>query len=163
MSESIRVGMSEIVVAKAPKVLVTLGLGSCVAVCIYDFFLKVGGMAHIMLPDSSLSSDNAVTNRGKFADTAIPDLVEALQREGALKERMVVKIAGGAQMFSFNGPNNQIQIGMRNVAAVEKILAEMGLKITNRSVGGNVGRSVFMDLETGGVTIRMLNSPEIIL
>lgn len=163
MSESIRVGMSEIVVAKAPKVLVTLGLGSCVAVCIYDFFFKVGGMAHIMLPDSSLSSDNAVTNRGKFADTAIPDLVEALQREGALKERMVVKIAGGAQMFSFNGLNNQIQIGVRNVAAVEKILAEMGLKITNRSVGGNVGRSVFMDLETGGVKIRMLNSPEIIL
>lgn len=163
MPEPIRVGMSEIVVARAPKVLVTLGLGSCVAVCVYDFFLKVGGMAHIMLPDSSLSGANALTNRGKFADTAIPDLIEAMQREGAMKERMVVKIAGGAQMFSFNGLNNQIQIGARNVAAVEKIIAEMGLKITNRSVGGNVGRSVLMDLETGNVTIKMLNSPDIIL
>ncbi|NLC54184.1 MAG: chemotaxis protein CheD [Firmicutes bacterium] len=166
MSEAIRVGMSEIVVAKAPKVLVTLGLGSCVAVCIYDFFLKAGGMAHIMLPDSSLSSgsrDKVVTNRGKFADTAIPDLFEALRQEGALKERMVVKIAGGAQMFAFSDVNNTLQIGARNIEAVEKILAEMGLKITNRSVGGNVGRSVYMDLETGGVRIKMLNSPEIIL
>lgn len=163
MSEPIRVGMSEIVVAKAPNVLVTLGLGSCVAVCIYDFFLKVGGMAHIMLPDSSLSSPNAVTNRGKFADTAVPDLFNMLLQKGAAKEWLVVKIAGGAQMFSFNGLNDQIQIGARNVAAVEKALAELGLTITNRSVGGNVGRSVFMDLETGSVRIKMLNSPEIIL
>ena len=86
-----------------------------------------------------------------------------LLQKGAAKERLVVKIAGGAQMFSFNGLNDQIQIGARNVAAVEKALAELGLTITNRSVGGNVGRSVFMDLETGSVRIKMLNSPEIIL
>lgn len=163
MSESIRVGMSQIVIAKAPDVLVTLGLGSCVAVCMYDFFLKVGGMAHIMLPDSTLITTEETVNRGKYADTAIPDLLDGLRERGALKERIVVKIAGGAQMFSFNGVENQMQIGARNIMAVEKTLAALGMKITNRSVGGNVGRSVFMDLETGGVRVRMLNSPEIIL
>ena len=161
MSETIRVGMSQIAVAKAPDLLVTLGLGSCVAVCIYDFFLKVGGMAHIMLPNSSLSTD--VTKRGKFADTAIPDLVDAMQEKGAMKERMIVKIAGGAQMFSYNGLDRQIQIGPRNLQAVEENLAKMGLKVTSRSVGGNTGRSIFMDLATGAIRVRMLNSPEVIL
>ncbi|NLM37182.1 MAG: chemotaxis protein CheD [Firmicutes bacterium] len=120
-------------------------------------------MAHIMLPDSSLSSANTLTNRGKFADTAIPDLISSLQKEGAMKERMVVKIAGGSQMFNFNGLNSQVQIGARNIAAVEKIMAELGLKIVSRNVGGHVGRSVYMDLETGNVTIKMLNSPDVIL
>lgn len=161
MPETIRVGMSQLVVAEAPTILVTLGLGSCVAVCIYDYLLKVGGMAHVMLPDSSLSND--VTNRGKFADTAVVDLVSALQKKGTAKERMVVKIAGGAQMFSYQGIDNQIQIGVRNVKAVEENLARLGLTITSRSVGGNLGRSVFMDLSTGDVRVKMLNSPEIIL
>ena len=161
MSETIRVGMSQLVVAEAPNILVTLGLGSCVAVCIYDYLLKAGGMAHIMLPNSSIS--NGVVSRGKFADTAIVDLVTALQERGSVKERMVVKIAGGAQMFSYHGIDDKMQIGARNIKAVEEILTRLGLTITSRSVGGNSGRSVFMDLSTGAVRVRMLNSPEIIL
>jgi chemotaxis protein CheD len=154
--------MSQLAVAEAPKILVTLGLGSCVAVCIYDYFLKVGGMAHIMLPDSSIAN-SGVVNRGKFADTAIVDLIEALQQKGTAKERMVVKIAGGSQMFSYQGLDNQIQIGARNIKAVEENLARLGFTITNRSVGGNSGRSVFMDLATGAIRVKMLDSPEIIL
>ena len=161
MSETIRVGMSQIVVAEAPDVLVSLGLGSCVAVCIYDFFLKVGGMAHIMLPDSSLTKE--VTTPGKFADTAISDLLATLGQKGVVKDRMVVKIAGGAQMFSYNGLDQKIQIGLRNIIAVEENLAQVGLKIANRSVGGNVGRSIFMELATGAIKVRMLNSPDLIL
>lgn len=161
MSNSIRVGMSEIAVSKSPDLLVTLGLGSCVGVCIYDFYIKIGGMAHIMLPDSSTT--NEVTNNGKFADTAIPALVSQMEEKGSLKSRMVVKIAGGAQMFSFAGMNNKMLIGPRNVAAVEDSLNALGLRISGKSVGGNLGRSIFMDLSSGVVKVRMLNSPDIIL
>jgi chemotaxis protein CheD len=153
--------MSQIVVAEAPDVLVTLGLGSCVAVCVYDFFLKVGGMAHVMLPNSSLTKE--VTTPGKFADTAISALLTTMRQKGALKERLEVKIAGGAQMFSYQGLDQKIQIGVRNISAVEENLAQSGLKISKRSVGGNIGRSVFMELATGAVRVKMLNSPDHIL
>lgn len=161
MSETIRVGMSQIVVAEAPDVLVSLGLGSCVAVCVYDYLLKVGGMAHVMLPDSSLTKE--VTTPGKYADTAVAHLLTILREKGVVQERMVVKIAGGAQMFSYQELDPKIQIGTRNIIAVEENLAQAGLEVTNRSVGGNIGRSIFMDLETGAIRVRMLNSPDLIL
>jgi chemotaxis protein CheD len=153
--------MSEIVVSQTPDLLMTLGLGSCVGVCIYDSLLKIGGMAHVMLPDSSMSKE--VTNRGKYADTAVPVLVEKMQQMGALKNRMIVKIAGGAQMFAYSGMDHKMQIGPRNVLAVEKSINSIGLRISGKSVGGNLGRSIYMDLATGEVKVRMLNSPEIIL
>lgn len=161
MPKSIRVGMSKIVVAQMPDILVTIGLGSCIGVCIYDSTLKIGGMAHIMLPDSLTSKD--VTNRGKYADTAITDLVELLLDKGALKHRMLIKMAGGAQMFAYPGMDPQMQIGRRNVIAVEKTLTALGLRVSGKSVGGNFGRSVYMNLTTGTVKVKMLNSPEIIL
>jgi chemotaxis protein CheD len=153
--------MSEIAISKSPDLLVTLGLGSCVGVCIYDSFLKLGGMAHIMLPDSSAAKE--VINKGKFADTAIPALVKQMEESGSVKTRMVVKIAGGAQMFSYSGMNNKMLVGPRNIAAVENSLNALGLRISGKSVGGNLGRSINMDLSTGVVKVRMLNSPEIIL
>lgn len=160
MSELIRVGMSEIAWAKSPDLLITLGLGSCVGVCIYDPFLRIGGMAHIMLPDSSLARE--VTNRGKFADTAIPDLVQKLIDLGSLKTRMIVKIAGGAQMFG-NIQDDKLLIGPRNVTAVEEALSGLGLKISGKSVGGHLGRSLRFDLASGTVTVKILNQEEIVL
>ena len=161
MPKSIRVGMSEIVVAEAPDILVTIGLGSCIGVCVYDPVIKVGGMAHIMLPDSTAAKE--VTNRGKFADTAIPDLVELMQKKGATKQRMLVKMAGGAQMFAYPGTDPQMHIGHRNAVAAEKTLSVLGLKVSGKSIGGYYGRSVYMDLSTGAVKVKILNSPEIIL
>lgn len=161
MPKSIRVGMSEIVVAETPDILVTLGLGSCIGVCVYDPTIKVGGMAHVMLPDSSTSKE--VTTRGKFADTAIPDLIELMQKKGAAKHRMLVKMAGGAQMFAYPGMSPQMHIGYRNAVAVEKALSALGLRVSGKSIGGHSGRSIYMDLATGTVKVRMLNSPEIIL
>ncbi len=161
MPKSIRVGMSEIVVAEAPDILVTIGLGSCIGVCVYDPVIKVGGMAHIMLPDSTAAKE--VTNRGKFADTAIPDLVELMQKKGAIKQRMLVKKAGGAQMFAYPGTNSQTHIGYRNAVAAEKALEALGLKVSGKSIGGHSGRSIYMDLATGVIRVKTLNSPEIIL
>jgi chemotaxis protein CheD len=128
---------------------------------VYDYALKVGGMAHVMLPDSAMTKE--VTTPGKYADTAIAHLLTTLQEKGAAKERMVVKIAGGAQMFSYQELDPKIQIGSRNINAVEENLARVGLEVTNRSVGGNAGRSVFMELATGAIRVRMLNSPDLIL
>jgi chemotaxis protein CheD len=118
-------------------------------------------MAHVMLPDSSLSK--TVTNRGKFADTSIPDLTARLIQMGTLVSRLVAKIAGGSQMFAFMGNDDKLLIGPRNVAAVEKALKEQGIKLTAKNVGGSAGRSVLFDLASGKVTIKTLNSSDIIL
>ena len=154
MPELIRVKMSDIEYGATPDVLVTLGLGSCVGVCVYDPLLRIGGMAHIMLPDSQLAY--GVVKRGKYADTAIPDLVEGLSEKGALKTRMIVKIAGGAQMFTMFGQEDKIQIGPRNVVAVERTIAELGLRLNGRDVGGHSGRTVYFDLSTGVMTVKTL-------
>lgn len=159
MAEVIRVGMSEIVVSRSPNVLAAVGLGSCVAVCVYDPLTATGGMAHIMLPQNSLSVE--VKKPGKFADTAIPELLEQFTRMGAALSRAEIKISGGAQMFG--GDNHLLMIGPRNVEAVERLLAERNLKIAGKNVGGKSGRSVRFDLATGLVSVKMLNSPEIIL
>lgn len=156
MPELIRVKMSDIEYGAAPDVLVTLGLGSCIGVCVYDPFLQIGGMAHIMLPDSQLA--RGIVNRGKFADTAVPDLVEGLNEKGAVKTRMIVKIAGGAQMFTMFGQEDKIQIGPRNVVAVERTIAKLGLRLNGRDVGGHSGRTVYFDLSTGAITIKTLQT-----
>jgi len=165
MAELIRVGMSEIAVSRSPDVLVAIGLGSCVGVCFYDPFLKCGGMAHVMLPDSEqiLGAGAEVTKPGKFADTALPELLRRMVEMGALAQRLEVKIAGGAQMFNLNGGNDRLQIGPRNVEAIERILAKMNLKLTGKNTGGNHGRSVRFDLATGLVTVRIIGAPDIII
>lgn len=157
MSTAFRVGMSEVKTAKPNDTLVALGLGSCVGVCMYDPLIKLGGMAHIMLPDSTQARDR--TNPGKFADTAIPFLLEEMEDQGASRRRLKVKIVGGAQMFSISGTDERLNIGPRNVVAVEASLSKVGLKIAARSVGGNLGKTVTLEPETGKVSVRSFNSP----
>jgi chemotaxis protein CheD len=165
MTGGIRVGMSEIAVSRAPDVLIAIGLGSCVGVCFYDPLLKCGGMAHVMLPDSTqiLGAGAEITKPGKFADTALPELLRKVTELGALPSRLEVKIAGGAQMFNFNGDNGRMQIGPRNVETIEQLLAAMNLKLAGKNTGGNCGRSVRFDLATGMLTVKMINSPDIII
>lgn len=153
MPNVIRVGMGEIAVAQAPGELVALGLGSCIGICMYDPQLKLGGLAHIMLPDSTIAK--TPQNPAKFADTAIPNLINEMIKQGAALDRLVVKIAGGAQMFSSaNSHQSQESIGRRNIAAVEQILSSFGLKPAAKSIGGNAGKSLSLDLETGELYIR---------
>ena len=165
MAELIRVGMSEIAVSRSPDVLEAIGLGSCVGDCFYDPVLKYGGMAHVMLPDSAqiLGTGAEITKPGKFVDTALPEMLKKMTEMGALASRLEVKIVGGAQMFNFNGGNDKLQIGPRNVEAIEKMLEKMNLKLVAKNTGGNHGRSVRFDLATGTVTVKMLNSPDIII
>ncbi|WP_059034363.1 chemotaxis protein CheD [Tepidanaerobacter syntrophicus] len=147
--------MAEYKAAKSPYSLITLGLGSCVGVTLYDNLTKVGGLAHVMLPDSTLSGKKDY-NPGKFADTAIDVLIEEMLKLGASKNRMVSKIAGGAQMFQIKSENNIMQIGKRNVEAVRNKLNQLNIRIIAEDVEGNYGRTIEFFCEDGRLAVRTI-------
>jgi chemotaxis protein CheD len=149
-----QVGMAELKVASAPGRIVTLGLGSCVAICAYDAVAKIAGVAHIMLPSCP---DGGEYNLAKFGDTAVPLLIEKMIKAGALQARLWLKIAGGAQMFSFGSKEPAINIGLRNIQSVTEACAKIGIPVSARNVGGNMGRSVYMDIETGDIKVKTIN------
>lgn len=138
---SIVLGMADLMVVTAPAKLVTLGLGSCIGLVVYDNFAKLAGMAHIMLPDSrGLSNTEKV---GKFADTAVPYIIEEMLRKGATRNRIKAKIAGGAQMFSIPGASAEfLTVGAKNVAETKKRLARLGIAVISADTGGNKGRTI---------------------
>ena len=109
MSNIIQVGMADLKLAKAPDKLMTAGLGSCIGICIFDPVVKVGVLAHIMLPNSTQSKNPQ--NRAKFADSAIVMALEEMDKNGASRVRLQAKIAGGAQMFKFSGESDIMKIG----------------------------------------------------
>ncbi len=155
MSVTIRVGMAEYKAAKSPATLITLGLGSCVGVVLYDSLTRVGGLAHVMLPDSNLSSKKDY-NPGKFADTAIDALIQDMLGLGVDRSNIISKIAGGAQMFQIKSENSIMQIGKRNVEAVKAKLSQLRIKILAEDVEGNYGRTIEFFCETGELTIKTI-------
>jgi chemotaxis protein CheD len=160
MAEVIRVGMAELKVSKSPDKIITLGLGSCVGVCAYDTTSKIGGLAHIMLPDSSLGV--FPINQAKFADTAIPLLIQELENLGAGFDHIIIKIIGGAEMFSTGSQNVHLGVGERNIMAVEEICRRMNLEIAAKSIGGHAGKSVSLDLDTGVIEVKSMSSTSIL-
>lgn len=150
----IKVGMADMNVCSAPDSIITLGLGSCIGVVLWDKEKKVCGMVHVMLPDSTIISQN--TNRAKFADTGIQDLLGKVIAMGAKKERIVAKIAGGAQMFSVNTKSPSLRVGERNAAAVKSMLNQLNIKLVAEDCGGNYGRTVLFYPETGEYVIKAI-------
>lgn len=146
--------MADLATGRAPDILTTLGLGSCVGIAIYDKVQRIGGLAHIMLPDSS--QINNQENKAKFANTAIPILISDMLRQGALKKNLVAKIAGGAHMFQFQNMDSMMRIGSRNSSAVIEILGQEGIPIVAQDVGGNYGRTVELDTATGIFKIKTI-------
>ena len=157
MSSIINVGMADFKTAKSPDILLTAGLGSCIGICIHDAFLKVGGMAHIMLPTASGSLGG---NPAKYADTALKLLLDEIVGLGANKSRLRAKIAGGAQMFSFPGKPPVLKIGERNAEAVGLELKKHGIPLLISDVGGSFGRTIYFDVGTGELRIRTINHGE---
>ena len=156
--EDIKVGMADLAATKAPQNLVTIGLGSCVGICLYDKAMKIGGLAHIMLPDST--QGRTMQNKAKYADTAIEVLLEEMTKLGAQKRRITAKIAGGAQMFNFSGNNNTMKIGERNVAAVKEELKRQGISLLAEDTGENFGRTIKFDTNDGSLGIKTGNRGE---
>lgn len=153
--KTVKVGMADLNTAESPDKIRTVGLGSCVGVVLYDRVSKIGGIAHIMLPLSSLSKGEL--NIAKYADTAIPKLVQDMQKAGANPRRLVAKLAGGAQMFSFTSTSDIMRIGPRNVEACKEVLAKAGITVQAEDTGGNWGRTIEMDCITGILQIRAVN------
>ncbi|WP_297517893.1 chemotaxis protein CheD [uncultured Clostridium sp.] len=132
----------------------TIGLGSCVGIALYDRGKNITGLIHIMLPDSECFSNKS--NPYKFADTAIPLVLDEMVKRGALRFRIKAKIAGGAQMFKSQDYKFSNDIGNRNIAAVEKVLSECRITIDGKDVGGNKGRTMLVDSSTGMVVIKSM-------
>ncbi len=152
MSEMIKVGMADLKLCKAPDAITTLGLGSCVGIAIRDPVTKVGGLAHIMLPDSTQFA--GTVNVPKYADTGVKELVNIIVKAGGNRTRLVAKIAGGAQMFAFSSKNDLTAVGQRNVEAVKKALGELKIPILASDTGLNFGRTVEFYPETGDYIIK---------
>lgn len=148
----VKVGMADLNIAADGAVLKTTGLGSCVGLTLFDPICKVAGMAHVMLPSSSIARESQM-NIAKYADTAIPELLERMKAAGARVERMVAKMAGGAQMFALGG-SDTLRIGPRNVESCTEMLNQFGIPIKAQDTGGNYGRTIEFDSEKGILVIR---------
>ncbi len=158
MSELIRVGMADYKVGRAPAMIISYGLGSCIGVTLYDSVTKIGGLLHIMLPDSTQARSNE--NPAKFADTGIDIMLKDLLALGASRSRLIAKIAGGAQMFQFANATDIMRVGQRNADAVKKVLGEFNIRLVAEDTGGNYGRTVQIDLETGSYKIKTIDKGE---
>jgi chemotaxis protein CheD len=153
--ESYTVGMGEIAVAASPDaVIACIGLGSCIAICAQDKMAKVGGIVHVVLPNS-----NGVTGGkpAKFADTAVPLIIDEMIKKGAARHRLIIKIAGGAQMTIAPGLRDTFKTGERNLAQVLAVFEQQRISVMAADVGGNLGRTVKMYIGAGIVTVKTVN------
>lgn len=158
MSTIITVGISEMKIAKSPDILATYDLGSCVGICLYDPLFKIGGLSHIMLPSSSISEKGK--NIGRFADTAVCELVDKMVEAGAQISRIRAKIAGGAQMYTTILDNHISSIGVRNTAAVKAVLSDFNIPVLGEDTGSDYGRTIYFYTEDGTMRVRSIDRGE---
>ncbi|MBN1070237.1 MULTISPECIES: chemotaxis protein CheD [Clostridium] len=150
----VKVGIADLNLVSSPGKIMTIGLGSCIGIALYDRRSKLAGLSHIMLPDSTQFKN--VTNPMKFADLAIPLLIKKMEAKGCQKRNLIAKIAGGASMFSFSDKSMVGDIGKRNIQAVKKSLSEERIQIIAEDVGGNKGRTMILDALDGKVTLKIV-------
>ena len=146
----INVSMADLKVAETPDILQTT-LGSCIGIAIYDRGNNIGGLAHIMLP----VNNNGDTNKAKYADSAISELLRKLTSKGVDKCELIAKIAGGAKMFDTNKKiSHFMEIGLRNEEAVREGLKREGVRLIAADTGNNYGRNIQFEIATGRITIK---------
>jgi len=152
------VRMSELSVSSTPgHVLASIGLGSCIGLVLIETSRPLAGLAHIMLPSSNGDSDAPV---GKFADRAVPALLEKMVSAGAVRTRLEAVLVGGAQMFSF-GSSTNLDIGRRNEQATREAVARAGIEVRAAATGGGKGRTVRVCVGTGLVTVKEPGKAEV--
>jgi chemotaxis protein CheD len=154
LAQQVRVRVADFAVASGDAVISTLGLGSCVAITVYDARARVGGLAHILLPNESMSRDRA--NRAKFPATAVPLLLEEMRRRGA-QGPYIGKLVGGASMFGALLPIGGVNMGQRNVESARRALVDAGVTIVAQDTGGGYGRSVFFHIADGRLVVKSLS------
>lgn len=159
--KTIVVGLGEFKVTREPSVvLMCLGLGSCVSVCAYDPSIKLGGMAHIVLPSSNGKNEDA---SAKYADKGVPLLLEEMLKQGAMRSHLIIKLAGGAALSKAPGLEAAFKIGERNLESIQALLVKERISTAAADVGGNVGRTVRMFLDSGKVLVTTAARETIVL
>ena len=138
-------------------ILTTYSLGSCVGVIIYDPVVKVGGLLHAMLPDSTIDSAKAQAQPGMFIDTGMPTLLRGACQMRADKRRLRIYVAGGAQIMD---DNNLFNIGGRNCAALAEFLRRENLRVDAQQTGGHVNRTLYLHIQTGRVMMKVSGLPQ---
>jgi len=156
----IRVRVADYAIGDGAARLATIGLGSCVAIMLHDAGARLGALAHILLPNESLSRDTS--NAAKFPGTVVPLLVGELKRLGS-RGPLTARIAGGASMFSQLLPAGGVNIGERNVDATRRALEAARIPLVAQDTGGDFGRSVYFDVASGRVVVRSLKRGELVL
>jgi chemotaxis protein CheD len=155
---SLVIGMGEVAVTSSPTATLTcIGLGSCIAVCAYDLVVKLGGMIHIVLPQHH--NDNPA-EFSKYADTGVPLMLAKMIQGGGRLDRLIVKIAGGAQMTISPGLKDTFRTGEKNLVAIMTALDKLNVALSAADVGGTLGRTVKMHIATGAVTVKTVNGIE---
>lgn len=155
------VRVADLQAARGDAVLVTLGLGSCVAIMLHDAVAQLGGLAHILLPSRSLSRGGE--NPGRFPQTAVPALLERMADLGADRRRITARLVGGASMFAGLAPAGSIQMGDRNLIAAREVLASHAIPVVGELVGGSQGRSVWFEVASGRIRVRSVGKSDQIL
>jgi chemotaxis protein CheD len=146
------VGISDVKVSsRSDDILVTFALGSCIGIIVYDPLVKVGGLLHYMLPDSTLDAEKALSKPAMFADTGIPLLFKSCYKLGAEKKRLIVKVAGGASILD---DTNYFRIGQKNIMAMRKIFWKNNILIDREDTGRNCNRTVRLHIGSGKVLIK---------
>ncbi|MCM1245566.1 MAG: chemotaxis protein CheD [Roseburia sp.] len=154
---NITVGMADLNVGRASDIIVTVGLGSCIGLTLYDPASKIGGMVHYMLPDSTAVANNS--NIAKFADTGIQELLKRVTMAGANRRNLVAKIAGGAKMFAVAQMSNVGSVGDRNTIAAKQMLSKLNIRLIAEDTGLNFGRTVELHCDTGDFYIKAVKKP----
>ena len=151
----VRVKVADYAVRRGNQVIVTIGLGSCVAIVLYDRVAQVGGLAHILLPNKSMSRETS--NPAKFPETIVPLMLEEMRRLGSSPTAAIsAKIIGGASMFGQLTGGTGINVGERNVNATREVLTAASIPLVAEDTGLDYGRSVYFHLDDGRVEVRSL-------
>lgn len=154
MNSPIEIGMGELgISASKEDVFVTL-VGSCVAVCLFDPHTNIGGMAHVMLPESSRENMQKRNGAAKYGDEAVDNLLRMMQKKNADQKRIKAKLVGGATLFTNESGNGLFSIGDRNVSSLKQFLKKKGIPIIAEDTGLNYGRRVIFNLHSGEVIVR---------
>jgi chemotaxis protein CheD len=158
--QMIAVGLGELKVGTRPdQVLVCYGLGSCIGLSLYDPVARVGVMVHVVLPDSSLNRGHQL-QPGKFADTAVPAAIAGAVQHGAVKSRLIARMAGGARMLNVVGAGSKLDIGSRNVEAVRAALQQHQIRLAAEDTGGTYGRTLQLHVDTGRLLVSTVGRGE---
>lgn len=150
--------IADLAVATDETLLVTTGVGSCVAIALHDATGRVGGLAHVLLPHAALSSLSPRV--GKFPSTAVPAMLAQMRELGSTGE-IHARLIGGASMFAPLLAAGSVGLGVRNLRAARQACADHAVPIVGEEVGGNMGRSVYFNVATGSVQVRRVRGPNV--